>query len=1168
MFTAVNYTKNTAGRFIAGLAFAAASVIGLAGCAGVVSSSLSKVATPPDTVAPAVVMTSPAAGATLSGNVNLTATATDNVSVASVQFKVDGAGVGAPVMGVPYAFTLNSTTLSNGNHLITSVATDGSGNSTTSASVAVKVDNTTPDTTPPVVTMTAPTPSASVSGTVTVSANATDNVSVASVQFQLDNVNVGAADTAAPFVFSWNTASVAKGTHTLRAIAKDGAGNTATSTAVSVTVNNTTTDTTPPTVSISAPASGATVSGAVSVTAAASDNIGVASVQFQLDNVNVGTLDTAAPYSFAWNTATATNAAHTLKAIAKDAAGNSTTSAAITVTVNNGTPDTTPPTVSVTAPTSGATVSGTVSVTATAADNVGVASVQFQLDGANLGGLDTTAPYSASWNSGTATNGAHTLRAIAKDAAGNATTSTTVSVTVSNAPDTTAPTVPTGLTATASSSSQINLSWTASTDNVGVTGYKIFRGGTQVGTSSTNSFQDTGLAASTAFTYTTSAFDAAGNNSAVSGSASATTLSVSASCTAGLPCALGWFEIPNTSIGGLCPSYPEIQGQSGCASIMSAWSGALVDSKRNRLIIHGGGHSDYFGNEIYAIDFNATPIAPVLVKDAAHGSALSNISTCPEAFADGSPNARHTYNGLWYLPTQDLYWMYGAGLSACGNFSDGQWTFSPTAGTWHQLSNSTHPNSGQNGSTPQFAYDSATNSIFDVEVNTGNFWQYAITSNTWANLGFISGCTTDNATSVVDPVHRLYFCVGSGDFHSVTLAAPFTSTNLASASGCSALVAAASPGFTFDPIQQKLVGYVSGNNVITYDPVANACTTQTFTGGPTTAQPVGTFGRFQYMAGLGGFVYVGSTSTNVWFLRLVSQSTAAETDFTNRCHASGVVSCEGFDAAGEYVATPGNTTGFKPASDNGVTIPSMDATTYRSGGASARFNIPAKSGSDSAGEWWQVTPTQFAANSTVYFQFAERMDSQLLNQNPADTYFKQMIWSAAGDSCDNNDFVLVNDFNEGYPLGYADCGEDPFQATVGSLLYNEMTQQLVTGSGETGYNCQHGATSPDPNCFFYPANVWATYTCELQIGTFGAPNSTITCWVSTPSSPKNTQWLYMPNHVINAGALGFFNCLSLSTYFTTRNAAVAYGQDGHSWYDEVVISSKPIAPPQAPPAAP
>lgn len=90
--------------------------------------------------------------------------------------------------------------------------------------------------------------------------------------------------------------------------------------------------------------------------------------------------------------------------------------------------------------------------------------------------------------------------------------------------DSTPPSVPANLAASATSSSQINLSWTPSTDNVGVTGYNIYRGGALIGTSITASFANTGLAASTTYSYTVRAFDAAGNMSAQSNTASATTL--------------------------------------------------------------------------------------------------------------------------------------------------------------------------------------------------------------------------------------------------------------------------------------------------------------------------------------------------------------------------------------------------------------------------------------------------------------------------------------------------------------------------------------------------------------------------------------------------------------------------------------------------------------------
>ncbi len=214
-------------------------------------------------------------------------------------------------------------------------------------------------------------------------------------------------------------------------VAQDAAGNL--NTASTSTDNSVSFDATAPTLSITSPASGATVSGTITVTASASDNVGVVGVQFLLDGLNAAAELTGAPYSVPWNTTTSSNGSHTITVVARDAAGNRTTSAGVTVTVSNGPPpDTTPPTVSITSPVSGATVSGTISVTASASDNVGVAGVQFQLDGVNAGAELTAAPYSVPWNTTGSSNGPHTITAVARDAAGNRTTSADVTVTVSN----------------------------------------------------------------------------------------------------------------------------------------------------------------------------------------------------------------------------------------------------------------------------------------------------------------------------------------------------------------------------------------------------------------------------------------------------------------------------------------------------------------------------------------------------------------------------------------------------------------------------------------------------------------------------------------------------------------------------------------------------------------
>ena len=200
--------------------------------------------------------------------------------------------------------------------------------------MTVTVNN--PDSTPPSVSLTAPAGGASVSGTIQLTATASDNVGVVGVQFKQGTTNIGAEDTSAPYAVSWNTTTVANGSYDLTAVARDAANNTTTSTIVTVTVNNA--DTTAPTVSITAPSNNARVSNTVTVSANASDNVGVVAVQFKVDGTNIGAEVTTAPYSVSWNTATVSNGSHVLTAVARDAAGNSKTSNGRTVRVSNAAP--------------------------------------------------------------------------------------------------------------------------------------------------------------------------------------------------------------------------------------------------------------------------------------------------------------------------------------------------------------------------------------------------------------------------------------------------------------------------------------------------------------------------------------------------------------------------------------------------------------------------------------------------------------------------------------------------------------------------------------------------------------------------------------------------------------------------------------------------------------
>lgn len=187
--------------------------------------------------------------------------------------------------------------------------------------------------------------------------------------------------------------------------------------------------------------------------------------------------------------------------------------------------DTAAPTVQLTAPAADSSVGSTVNITANASDNTGVTKVEFSVNGSVIT-TDTSAPYSATWNTSEYPNGLYALKAVAYDAAGN-TGQSSYRVTVENG-DKIAPSVPSGVTAVANAYNKVTVSWTASTDNVGVKGYTVIRDGLPVGTVSTGvTYVDmTNVAADTTYMYRVQAFDAAGNKSASSSEVTVRTPSV------------------------------------------------------------------------------------------------------------------------------------------------------------------------------------------------------------------------------------------------------------------------------------------------------------------------------------------------------------------------------------------------------------------------------------------------------------------------------------------------------------------------------------------------------------------------------------------------------------------------------------------------------------------
>ncbi|HYH06446.1 MAG TPA: Ig-like domain-containing protein [Thermoanaerobaculia bacterium] len=353
-----------------------------------------------DTQAPSTSITAPLAGVTLSGTTLVTASATDNIGVARVEFLVDGS-LQSTDHSAPYEWSWNTAATANGTHALQSRAFDAANNSTASASVSVTVSNSGGGTGANVGGWTLTQANSAATYTIpagttipaegylviarqsdkaafesywarTLPANAIFLNSAGAMPVINGDETYTLANASAVTIDGPSAAQPASAARTLQRVDPCGTSwNSLTETSANpgsgagagcgggvklneisdasgtgnfvyeyVELHNDSGaagDTQAPAVSITAPAAGSPVSATVNVTANATDNVGVTKVEFLLDGVLQST-DTLSPYAWSWNTATATNATHSLTAKAYDAANNVTTSSAVSVTVANGTP--------------------------------------------------------------------------------------------------------------------------------------------------------------------------------------------------------------------------------------------------------------------------------------------------------------------------------------------------------------------------------------------------------------------------------------------------------------------------------------------------------------------------------------------------------------------------------------------------------------------------------------------------------------------------------------------------------------------------------------------------------------------------------------------------------------------------------------------------------------
>lgn len=333
-----------------------------------------------------------------------------------------------------------------------------------------------------------------------------------------------------------------------------------------------------------------------------------------------------------------------------------------------------------------------------------------------------------------------------------------------------------------------------------------------------------------------------------------------------------WYEVPNSKMSALdpCPqrgcTYSGIVGQT---AVMDAWCGGAFDTKRNRLIVFGGGHNDYWGNEMYVFDVDSLKWLRLT-----NPYPEATAAACPgdEFWPDNSPCVHHTYNMVEYAPNADAFLYFWSGLTPSAfNFTTNRWDM---GGASADIGHTTGRVS---------AYDPATGHAWvHGTYGSGRLGEYDPINDTWTLHGSASYLEI-YGTAAVDPDRRLMVLTGgyggNRQFRVWNLATGARVPTPAT-SGATDLETSGCVGFVFDPIIKRFVGWKGGTHVFVLNPDTwvwtrvEAAPSNTVT--PTAANSRGTYGRFRYMPDYNAYIVVNKTTENVFIYKLPSGVTGMD----------------------------------------------------------------------------------------------------------------------------------------------------------------------------------------------------------------------------------------------------------------------------------------------------
>jgi hypothetical protein len=334
-----------------------------------------------------------------------------------------------------------------------------------------------------------------------------------------------------------------------------------------------------------------------------------------------------------------------------------------------------------------------------------------------------------------------------------------------------------------------------------------------------------------------------------------------------------WFEAPNSAMSAVdpCPSNTCVYSGSQ-KNVIGAWNSAAYDTRRNRLVVWGGGHGDYGGNEVYVFDVETLSWSRLT-------NPSTNIANNVDPYPDGRPNPRHTYGTPTYIPTADRYWVSGGSLWEDGSCRGDIWMYRfdalpPEDGWEHQVSSFGGTGFGDCGGLA--AYDPDENRVLLLAKRDGTAQLVAFNPNNLSAPWTMLNANTDRLAyqmGVVDTKRRKLVVVGAGVTWTYDIDQSGAPHTVLSTSGATSIESANAPGLAYDPVSDRVVAWSGGQDVYTLDMDSRVWELRAPANGvdpgPVTASG-GTWGRFRYVPSKNVFILVNSSTENVFFYKLSS----------------------------------------------------------------------------------------------------------------------------------------------------------------------------------------------------------------------------------------------------------------------------------------------------------